>query len=369
MVRIKEVKDKKSLKEFLHLPFKIYEGDRNWVPPLLSEVTATLSPKNPFFEHARAQLFLAQKDSETVGRIAGIVDENYIKFYDERTGYFGFYEAIEDPEVSNALYSAAAEYLRSQGMAEMMGPMNPWTTDECGFLLEGFDEPPKIMMDYNPKYYLAQCEEFGFKKAKDLYAYYRRTETAPPPKLLDLLERLRRKPHIKVRPANFKDLAAEVARIKAIYNSAWANNWGFVPLTDKEFDLMLKRLRPLVTPDLVPIVEVQGEPAGVAITLPDYNQALIRLNGRLGPIGLAKFLYYRRKITDVRLMALGVKPEYQRLGVDALLYWSVFQAAHKRGYQGGEVSWILEDNQAIIRSIELWGCRLYKRYRIYKMKL
>lgn len=369
MVRIGEAKDKKGMREFLHLPFRIYKADRNWVPPLLSEVAQTLSPKNPLFEHARARLFLAEKGSEVVGRIVGIVDENYISFHQERTGFFGFFEAVEDPEVSDRLYTAAAEYLRSEGMDQMIGPMNPSTNDECGFLSEGFDSPPKIMMTYNPPYYLEHSERFGLKKAKELYAYYRYTADPPPQKLLEVIEALKRKPHIRVRPVNLKDLTAEAARIKSVYNSAWAKNWGFVPFTDKEFDLIVKRLRPLVIPELVPIVEVLGEPVGVAISVPDYNQVLCHLNGRLGPVGLIKFLYYRRKIPDVRLLVLGVKPEYRRLGVDALLYWEAFRAARDKGYRGGEVSWILEDNRAIIAAIELWGCRLYKRYRIYGMKL
>lgn len=369
MVSIKEVKDKKGMKEFLYLPFKVYKGDRNWVPPLLSEVEQTLSLKNPFFEHARAKLFLAEKGGEVVGRIAGIVDENYISFHQEHTGFFGFFEAVEDPEVSDRLYTAAAEYLRAEGMDQMIGPMNPSTNDECGFLSDGFDSPPKIMMSYNPLYYLEQSERFGLKKAKELYAYYRSTADPPPKKLLEVLEALKRKCHIRVRAVNLKDLTAEAVRIKSIYNSAWAKNWGFVPFTDKEFDLMVERLRSLVVPELVPIVEVRGEPVGVALSMPDYNQVLCHLNGRLGPVGLLKFLYYRRKISDVRLMLLGVKPEYRGLGVDALLYWESFRAARDKGYRGGEVSWVLEDNRAIITPIELWGCRLYKRYRIYGMRL
>jgi len=369
MIEIREVEDKRGLSEFIKLPFSLYKDNPYWVPPLISEMRNLLSEKNPFFEHAEAKLFLAFKEGKPVGRIAAIVDKNYIDFQKEKTGFFGFFECVEDFKVAESLFSQAKKWLREKGMEHMLGPMNPSTNDECGFLLEGFDSSPMIMMPYTYKYYLDYAEGFGLRKAKDLFAYYRYTKDPPPEKLLRILNKVEKNKRIKVRPVNLKNLKEDAPLIKTVYNSAWAQNFGFVPLTDKEFDLMVKRLKPLVIPDFVPLAFVDGEIAGVALGVPDYNQVLKRLGGKLGPLEIVKLLWYSRKIRDVRLMVLGVRPEYRKMGIDALLYWEIFKTAEKRRYRGGELSWVLEDNYLTNRAIQMWGGKLYKKYRLYQMEI
>lgn len=355
--------------KFIKLPFFLYKDNPYWVPPLISERKDLLSEKNPFFEHAEAKLFLAIREGNPVGRIAAIIDRNYIDFHKEKIGFFGFFEAIKDYEVAERLYSQVRDWLKERGMESMLGPMNPSTNDECGFLLEGFDSSPMIMMPYTYKYYLDYAERFGLKKARDLFAYYRYTKDPPPEKLFRILEKMKKNKRVTVRPVNLKNLKEDAPLIKIIYNATLIHNLGFVPFTDKEFDLMVKRLKPLAIADFVPLVFVDGKIAGLGLGIPDYNQVLKRLNGKFGFIEILKFLWYSRKIKEVRLMVLGVKPEYRRTGINALLYWEIFKAAEKRGYRGGELSWASEDNYLINRAIERWGGELYKKYRLYQTKI
>ena len=366
---IKEVKDKKNFLKFIKLPFSLYRDNPYWVPPLISEMKGLLSEKNPFFEHADVKLFLAIKEDRPVGRIAAIVDKNYIDFQKEKIGFFGFFECIEDYEVAEGLYFQARDWLKEKGMESMLGPMNPSTNDECGFLLEGFDSSPMLMMSYTHKYYLDYAERFGLKKRKDLFAYYRYIKDSLPEKLLRVLERIRKNKRIEVRPVNLKNLKKDTPLIKDVYNAAWAKNFGFVPFTDKEFDLMVKRLKPLAIAGFIPLAFVDGEIAGVGLGVPDYNQVLKRLGGRLGPIEIVKLLWYSRKIKDVRVILIGVKSEYRKMGIDALLYWEIFKEAEKRKYIRGELSWILEDNYLINRAAQMWGANLYKKYRLYQMRV
>ncbi len=370
MIEIKRVETKRELRKFLMLPFTIYKGDKNWVPPLISEMEETLdTKKNPFFLHAERELFLAKKEGEVVGRIAGIIDDNYNKYHKAEIGYFGFFEAIQDYEVAILLFDKVKGWLKEKGMKRMVGPANPALYDECGFLLEGFELPPMIKMSYNPPYYSEFCERYGMKKAKDLFAYSIRTDSPVPEKLKRVLDYLKGKRNIKVRRMDIRGIKKELEIIKEIYNDAWSENWDFAPLTDAEISYLGKKLKPIAVPELLPIVEIDGEPAGVSLTLPDYNQVLKRLNGKLFPFGFIKFLIYKNKIDSARLWALGVKKKFHNLGVDALLYYETFEGAKRVGYKWGEVSWILEDNLSIIRPIEMWGCQLYKKYRIYGMEI
>jgi len=253
----------------------------------------------------------------------------------------------------------------------MRGPINPSTNDECGFLLEGFDAPPMIMMTYTPRYYLEYMEQCGLEKSRDLYAYL---SIIGDVSAGGRLERLAagvkaRVPGLTVRPANMKDFNRELAIVKEIYNSAWSHNWGFVPMTDEEISSMAKRLKPLIVPELLIMAEVNGEPAAFYMAVPDYNQVLRRVNGRLGPVGLLKFLWYSRKITAVRVLTMGVKEEYRKKGIEGVLYLEGLNAISKRGYERAELSWILEDNLLMRRACENMGGKLYKKYRIYEKKL
>lgn len=369
-LKIKKVESNRDLTEFVMLPWKIYQNDPNWVPPLIADVKETLDKKrNPFFCHADCELYIAQSNNETVGRVAAIVDYNYCKYHKKNVGFFGFFETVNDYSVAEALLNAVVKYHKDKMLSEIYGPTNPSLNDEAGFLVSGFDSPPMIKMSYNPSYYLDFVEKFGFRKIKDLYAYLIDVDKEPPEKLVRVVESIKNRQDIKVRPVNLRKLKDDLVKIKEIYNNAWSNNWDFAPMTEQEIDYLAKKLKSIVVPEIVPIVEIAGEPAGMSIGLPDYNQVLKRLNGRLFPFGIFKFLKYRNKITSARLWALGVKDKFRNIGIDALLYYETFLGARKKGYKWGEVSWILEDNINIIRPILLWDAKLYKTYRVYQLTL
>jgi GNAT superfamily N-acetyltransferase len=370
-MQIEQIADNRDLDRFTRFPWKVYDGNPNWVPPLLSEVKFILGSKNPFFEHAEAAYFLARKHGEVVGRIAAIKDRNHIAVHDEQAGFFGFFECLPDPEAAAGLLQAASNWLKARGMDIMRGPMNPSANDECGFLLEGFDSPPMIMMTYTPAYYLDYMERSGLTKAKDLLAYI---SVIADVSAGDRLERLattvrEKMPGLVVRPADMKKFRAELDAVKEIYNSAWSRNWGFVPMTDKEIESMAKRLKPLIVPELLLMAEVDGRPAGFYMAVPDYNQVLSRINGRLGPVEIVKFLWYSRKISAIRVLTMGVKEEYRKRGIEALLYLQSFKAAKRKGYQRAEMSWILEDNTLMKKGCEFMGGKVYKKYRIYEKRL
>ncbi|MGE5838710.1 MAG: N-acetyltransferase, partial [Deltaproteobacteria bacterium] len=334
-MEIELISDKRGMDRFIRFPWRVYQGNPHWVPPLLSEMKFILGKKNPFFHHAEAAYFLAKNNGDVVGRIAAIIDFNYIEFQKERTGFFGFFECLPEFEAAAGLLNAASEWLQGRNISVMRGPMNPSTNDECGFLLEGFDSSPMIMMPYTPPYYLDYMEKTGLVKAKDLYAFILTVRDVASG---DRLERVAaavksRIPGLVVRPANLKQFRRELEIVKDIYNSAWSRNWGFVPMTEEEIDSMAERLKPLIVPDLLLIAEVDGKPAGFMVVLPDYNQVLKRLNGRLLPLGIFTFLWYSRRITDIRLMILGIKEEYRKRGIEGMLYLESFKAARRRGYE------------------------------------
>jgi len=372
IVIIEQVKGTGSINEFIRFQWKVYRGNPHWVPPLKSEVKFLLNEqKNPFFHHAEAACFLARKSGETVGRIAAIIDRNHITIHKEQAGFFGYFECLPDYAVARELLDTAAGWLKKRGIEIMRGPMNPSTNDECGFLLEGFDSPPMIMMTYTPAYYLEYMERCGLAKARDLYAYISVIrDVAAGGRLEKLASAVKaRVPGLTVRPANMKQFQREVEAVQEIYNSAWSHNWGFVPMTAEETEFMAKRLEPLIVPELMIMAEVNGKPAAFFVALPDYNQVLGKINGRLGPVGIAKFLWYSRKISDIRILTMGVKEEYRKKGIEGLLYLESFKAAVKKGYERAEMSWILEDNVLVQRGCELMGGKLYKKYRIYEKNI
>lgn len=370
-MEIKLVQTKKDLKDFILFPWQVYNGDPYWVPPLISEVESILDPqKNPFWEHAQQKLFLVKSLGKVVGRIAGIIDQNHINSHNERVGFFGFFEALNDYEIAEMLLSQVREWLKEKGMKAMRGPLNPCQNEECGLLVEGFDSSPVFMMTYNPKYYIDFIERFGLRKAKDLYAYYSPLLPAVPELLSRTAKYAKEKhPEAKIREVNMKDFEREKERVKEIYNAAWEKNWGFVPITDKEFDFLAKRLKPLVVPEFTLFVELDGKPVGLLLGLPDYNQALKKINGRLFPFGWLKFLYYLRKIKTGRLLIMGVIKELRMNGLEALLYMKGNRNAYQKGYEGVEFSWVLEDNHLTRRAAENFGGKVYKTYRIYEMKI
>jgi hypothetical protein len=364
---IEEVKNRKDLMTFIRFPWRIYQGDRYWVPPLIKDQLQKFSPRNPFSSHAETILFLAYRGEQVVGRIAGIIDYNYIEFHQEKTGFFGFFESIHDAEVAEALISRTRGWLKEHGMQKVIGPMNPSTNDECGLLVEGFDSPPRLMMPYNPDYYPSLLERFGLKKAMDLYAYWLDKSFFLDERLTRITERLmKRQPQFSIRPMNLRRFNEELKIVKEIYNQAWSRNWGFVPMTEEEINDLAKNLKPLVVPDLVLFAYWDKVPVGFVVSLPDYNEVLKHLNGKLGFLGGLKFLYYSRKIRTVRVMLLGVKHAFQKRGLEGLLYVETFRKGIKRGYQNAECSWILENNVLMQHGIEAMGGKRYKTYRIYE---
>ncbi len=369
-IHIEKVKTKKEFKKFIYFPWKVYKNNPNWVPPLIMDLKEKLNKKkNPFFEHADMELFLAYKDNEVTGRIAAILDENHNEIHNEKIAFFGFYESFNDSETAARLLNKASEWGKERGMEVLRGPMNPSMNDECAFLLEGFDSPPVIMMTYNPPYYLELMEKCELVKAKDLYAFYMTRDHKTAEQVEAIVENARKKINVKIRTINMKNLAEEVKRIQFIYNNAWEKNWGFVPWTENEMSHMVKKLKQIADPRIVILAEDKDKPVGFAIGLPNYNEVIKRINGRLTPLGVIKFLIYRKKIKGMRGIVFGVLKEYRLTGLSYLIYSELEKNAKEEGYEWGETSWQLEDNEAINRFVESLGGKIYKKYRIFEKRI
>lgn len=368
MIKITEAKIKSDLNIFIKFPLSLYKNDGFYIPQLTMDMKTHFGKKNPFLKQADVKFFLALKDGKVAGRIASIINPDHIKIHDEKAGFFGFFECINDRAVSDALLNKVCDELKSQGMEIMRGPMNFSTNEECGFLIEGFDVSPMLMMPYNPPYYNDLMADFGMLKSKDLHAYIYDTQEELPEKVLRVAALAERK-GITVRPIDKRNFMADMKIFQDIYNSAWRNNWGFIPLADDEVLYSSKRLKPIAVPELTLIAEKNGEPVGFLGLIPDYNFVLRKMKGRLNPVTILKALYYSKKITDLRLLLYGIKPEYRNRGVDALLFKEGHKNIIKGGYKRIEFSWILEDNIQVIRICEMFSARLYKRYRIYEMAI
>ncbi len=352
--------------EFIKLPYHLHRSYDAWVPPLVSEVKSALNTrKNPFYRHATIKQFLARRNGDTVGRIAAIIDKNFIEVQDDRIGLFGFFDCIDDQEVADELFTRANESLKNDGMRLMLGPTNPSMNDELGVLIDAFDIPPAIKMMWNPPYYPKLLEGTGFDKAMDLFAWTMHVD-----EITDRLKRLGqailKRTKVTFRRVNMKRFDEEVQLFREVYNSAWSENWGFVPWTQAEFEHTAKSLKRVIDPDLVIIAEVDGKPVAFSLTLPDLNMALKHINGRLFPFGLPILLWYARKINRVRVPILGVIKEYRGRGIDTALYYETFRICTRKGYNSGEMSWILEDNKLMNRAVEMMGARKYKTYRLYE---
>ncbi len=381
-VKVVPVKTKKELNRFIKLPWKLYKDDPNWVPPLLTDIKSKLDKKkNPLFSHVDAEYFLAYKDGSLAGRITAHIDHLYNETWNEKSGFFGFFESVNDQEVASALFETVEKWHRERGMDRVMGPFEFNTNDEVGLLIEGFDTPPMIMMPHHKPYYKDLIEKQGYTKIKDLVAYiFRRDDKDLMNKLEKVLKRIKANAEwamrngFTMRPINLKNLKAEVERLKEIYNEAWSKNWGFVPFTDPEFDELAKGLKAIADPDLAPIVEYvrpdgTKEPAGFSLVLPDINPIVKKINGRLFPFGFIKLLLELPKIKRGRLLTLGVKHKFHKKGVDSLLYYQTFTQALKKGYEAVEASWILEDNMQMRKPIEFMGGKIYKVYRVFVKNL
>ncbi len=366
--------DEKSRRDrlrFVKAQWQFYRGDRNWVPPLIFDRMKLLDVQgNPFYEHSKLALFLAEERGIPVGRIAAIINDNHNRTHNDRVGFFGFYESINSQEVTSAMLDAVAEWLALHGMKDIRGPVNPSMNDECGLLVEGFDRPPVVLMPYNPPYYATLLEGWGLQKVMDLYAYLLDQETYRSEKLERMIGLIRERTGVKIRAMDFRNrqqFRRDVTTIKELYNSAWEKNWGFVKMTDAEFDYLAADLKQIADPNLVLIAEVGGRAVGFGLALPDINQCLIaNRSGRLVP-GLWHLLTKRRRITMLRIIVLGILEQYRRTGIDAVLYWEIGERAKARGIRWGEASWILETNDPMNHALEhTMRGRLYKKYRLYQ---
>ncbi len=355
---------------FIELPYRLYRGNAQWIPPLRRDVAHMLSPTHPFYQHAQAELFLARDgDGTVVGRVAAIKNDAHTAEHGDGVGFFGFFESERDPAVAAALFNAARAWLAARGLTVMRGPVSPSINDEVGLLVDGFDHPPVVMMPYNPPTYAELIESYGFKKAKDLIAYLHVKESTDVDRVVRAADILAKRNKIVVRPLNLKHFQAEVDRVRFLYNTAWEANWGAVPMTDAEFADLAKQLKPVVVPELVAFGEVDGQLAGFALALPDLNVALKHMDGRLFPFGWAKALWYSRKVPGLRVLTLGVLPQYRRTGLAELLYLAIVRNGLARGMVYGESSWILEDNFLMRQAIEKIGGRAYKTYRLYDVPI
>ncbi len=369
-VTVSRVTTKADRDAFIRFPFELYKGDPHWVPPLLMEREDFLNPKkNPWYEFGQADLYLAHRDGKVVGRIAAVNDPHYNEFHGTKLGFFGLFECVDDAGVARLLFTEAEKAARARGFEKVLGPVNFSTNYECSVLVDGFDSSPCVMMAYNPRYYAALYEACGFTKAKDLWAWELASNAPVPEKVARIADKIRQREGIVVRPVRMNDFKGEVARLKEIYNAAWEKNWGFVPMTDKEFEHICKEMKPLVRAELLLIAEVKGEPVAFSMTIPDANHAIKAANGKLTtfgvPVGLAKLLLASRQIKRLRLVTLGIKAGYRRRGLDAILYLDTIRTAAKLGYVGGEISWTLEDNDLVNRAIESMGGKRSKTYRLY----
>lgn len=367
-ITIKPVVGKKEFNQFLKFPWVIYKGDPNWVPPLLMEKKQILDKKkNPFFNDAEMELFLATKDGELVGRIAAIKNDAHNNTHNENIGFFGFFECINDQKVADKLLGEAEKWLKSKGLNAMRGPANPSSNDEFALLIEGFDDPPRLMMTYNPKYYMDLLDNYGLKKIKDLLAYrIDNKKLLQSEKLVRVAEYAKKRAGLKIHSVDMKNFKAELEKVKYVYNKAWAPNWGFIPMTEEEIDALAKNLKPLIEPNLVLFGEIDGQIVGFVLGMLDYNEIFINMNGRLLPFGFLKLFTQKKKISWARIITLGLIPEFQKKGLDAVFYYECAKRAEEIGIMKGEASWILEDNDMMTRGAKAMNGEVYKKYRVYE---
>jgi hypothetical protein len=371
-IAILRVETRRELRRFIDLPYRMYDAvrDPNWVPPLRVAVSDALDQKkNPFYRDAARELFLALRDGVVVGRIAAIENRAHNRFHDDRVGFWGFFECIDDHEVAEALFNAADAWLAARGLDTMRGPMNPSTNYECGLLVEGFGHRPTFMTAWNPPYYDALCTGAGLVKAKDLLGFWFDGDTtgyALPEFVARQAERALSGGRLTFRDMDPSRFDAEVAGLWSIYNDAWERNWGFVPMSEAEFLHMAKDMKSLLDPRFAFVAEVAGEPVGFMLALPDYNAVLVRnRSGRLLPLGVPLLLWGKRRIRDMRVMALGVKASSRSRSILALFTHEIMRRGKLHGKNGAEASWLLEDNQLIVKPMRAMGARERMRWRVY----
>ena len=374
-VSIRPVSSSSELNRFVDFAYDFYEDYPYWVPPLRGEVTKVLNPKkNPFFEHGSIQTFLARaKDGSIVGRIGAIVNGMHLKKYNDDTGFFGFFECIEDYSVAAQLFDTAANWLKGRGISRVRGPVNPSMNDISGLLVDGFEYHPSIMMPYNPPYYKDYMAQYGFERVMTMWAYYIHYKYARTEKLKRGVKILKhRNPNITLRSLDMKRFDRDARAILDIYNDAWGNNWGHVPMTEAEFAHMAKDMKQIIDPNVVYLLEDNGVPMAFSITLPNLNLALQHVKrGRLFPTGLFQLLLRAKfgGIHDGRTLLMGIKQAYQGKGLDAMLNLAIIEDGPKNGYFGSEMSWVLDNNKAMMKAMDVMGGTREKEYGMFEKKL
>ena len=366
-----EVKRERSA--FIKFPWQIYRNDPNWVPPLIMDMETRLNRKHPFFEYGDMQLFMAYRGTEAVGRIAAVTNSLHFKEHGENAGFFGFFECIDDQAVANALFDTAKAWLKEKGVAKIIGPASPSINYDYGLLVEGFDDPPRLLMTYNPEYYIKLIEGYGFARIKQLYAWkIDRSNMMANEKLTRVAIAAKARSGVEIRKINKKKMKEELQVFKMLYNKGWEKNWGSIPFTDREMDAMASELAPLVNPDLALFAYIDGKPVGVALAIQDYNAIIKDFDGKLFPFNVLKLLVFpnKKKLTWIRVLVLGLLPEYRGRGLDAVLYYELMQAGEKlEHFKHGEGSWVLEDNTALNRAMEVANGKIYKRYNMYEIAM
>lgn len=372
-LRVVPVRSRRDLARFVDVPWRVYDRDAHpqWVPPLrLMVLDALDTKKNPFYRTAERELFIAYRGDTPVGRVAAIANRAHNDYHDDRRGFFGFFECRDDQEAANALFDAGSAWLAARGFTAVQGPMSPSTNYECGLLVDGYEHHPMLMTTWNPPYYDRLVANAGFAGVKDLIGYYLPMDDpdwALPQRYAEHADRVMTRGNISFRPVNLKEFEREVATCWDIYNAAWEDNWGFVPMTRDEFWHMAKDMKYLITPELAFIAEVNGDPAGFVLVTPDLNEVFRRIpTGRILPTGLFKLLAGKGKVRKARVLALGVKAQYRVRGIYQLFAYELYRRGRTWGATGGEASWILEDNDAMVRPLVTMGARPYRRWRIYE---
>ena len=369
-VSIREVTSAADKKAFIRLPWEIYAGDPNWVPPLLMDMKERMDQaKNPVFRHVTAAYFLAERNGRVVGRVSASVDKTFVEFQKIKAGHFGFFESIDDADVAKTLLDAACDWVRARGMESVIGPAAYNGNDgDYGCLIDGFGKPV-FLHTYNPPYYAGLIDAAGFDRVRELWAYYMDAAGAVvPDQVMEFADHLEKNEGVVIRPIDKKNLKRDLAFWLEIYNEAWAENWGFSPLEKEEFFEHAKLLRYVIDLELALFCEVKGKPAGAALTVPNLNEAIALTNGRLLPLGVFKVLWAlkTRKIEGCRVFTLGVKPEFRRLGVGAAFYARTLLAVQRLGYKWGDMSWILDNNDKMNRAIQTMGGTVWRRWQMFE---
>lgn len=367
-VLVKPVEGRRERKTFLHLPWKLYRDDPNWIPPLRQNQKELVGyAKHPFYDDAEVQTFLAYHDGEPVGRIAAILNHAHNRFHKEQRGFFGFFESINDPQVAHGLFNAAREWLAHRDITELRGPTNPSMNYECGLLIEGFHRPPTFMMTYNPPYYADLIEGYGFRKAHDLLAFWSLVEKVfhLDEKLIYITQQAQERFNVEVRPLDKSRFTEEIEMFLDVYNQSLGATWGFVPLSKAEIRHMSAALKHLILPELALSAIVDGQTVGAVFGIPDYNPRIKEIDGRLFPFGFLTLLNRRRGFDRFRVISANVLPEFQRWGLGLVLLRGLVPKILDSGLKEAEFSWVLESNNLSRRSLEKGGAQLEKVYRIY----